>query len=88
MRVFYLSTARYFDCKFLFIDTKRLPYFLPVQNSLSLFCRPEEESFAFSGTLRCAYDALRFGFKRIAMKQSVRRDEVTRSYGVSGSLFN
>ena len=48
----------------------------------------ENESFAFSGTLRCAYDALRFGFTRLATKQSVRRDQVARPYGVSGSLFD
>ena len=44
------------------------------------------ESFAFNGTLRCAYDALRFVFTRIATKKSVRRNEVARLYGVSGSL--
>ncbi|MBU2239561.1 MAG: hypothetical protein KJ868_16255 [Gammaproteobacteria bacterium] len=36
------------------------------------------------GTLRCAYDALRFGFTTV---KSVRRDEVARLYGVSESLF-
>ena len=39
------------------------------------------------GTLRCAYDALRFGFTRMNTMKSVRRDEVARLYGVSESLF-
>ena len=47
----------------------------------------DNESFAFNGTLRCAYDALRFGFTRMTTMKSVRRDEVARLYGVSESLF-
>ncbi|MGO2232718.1 hypothetical protein [Marinomonas sp.] len=43
------------------------------------------ESFAFSGTSRCAHGALR---KAASQKKSVRRDEVARLYGVSESLFD
>ncbi len=41
-----------------------------------------------TGTLRYANDALRYGFTRLATKKSVRRDEVARLYGVSGSVKN
>ena len=83
---------RFLELTFLRRSTKRLSSAINSAHARLVFCRPEGrptcESFAFSGTLRCAYDALRFGFTRLATKQSVRRDQVARPYGVSGSLFD